>query len=50
LGLAIARWIVEQHGGSITIESATDKGSRFSVQMPAVSRSALPVPEGAVQT
>ena len=49
LGLAIARWIVEQHGGSITIESAGDKGSRFSVQMPTVSRSVLPAPEGVVQ-
>jgi heavy metal sensor kinase len=49
LGLAIARWIVEQHDGSITIESATGKGSRFSVQMPTVSRSVLPAPEGVAQ-
>jgi heavy metal sensor kinase len=37
LGLSIARWIVERHGGSITVESTTNKGSRFSVQVPAVS-------------
>ena len=49
LGLAIARWIVERHGGSITVESATDKGSKFSVQMPTVSRSVLAAPEGVVQ-
>ena len=49
LGLAIARWIVERHGGSITVESTPKKGSRFSVQMPAVSQAALPTMEGVVQ-
>jgi signal transduction histidine kinase len=38
LGLAIARWIVECHGGSITVESAANQGSTFSVQMPAISQ------------
>ena len=33
LGLAIARWLVERQGGSITVESACDKGSRFSVEL-----------------
>jgi signal transduction histidine kinase len=46
LGLAIARWIVECHRGSITVESAANKGSRFSVQMPAASRSSLPSADG----
>jgi heavy metal sensor kinase len=46
LGLAIARWVVEGHGGSITVESAANKGSRFSVQMPAVSPSSLPTTDG----
>jgi two-component system, OmpR family, heavy metal sensor histidine kinase CusS len=49
LGLAIARWIVERHGGSITVESAPDKGSRFSLQMPTVSQSARPTAEGVVR-
>ncbi len=49
LGLAIARWIVERHGGSITVESAPDKGSRFSLQLPTVSQSALPTAEGVVR-
>lgn len=34
LGLSIARWIVEQHGGRITVTSEADKGSRFTVQLP----------------
>ena len=38
LGLAIARWIIEQHGGSITVESAANKGSRFSLEIPAASK------------
>jgi len=42
LGLSIARWVVEGHGGSITVESVANKGSRFSVQVPALSQSALP--------
>jgi heavy metal sensor kinase len=49
LGLAIARWIVQRHGGSITVESAPDKGSRFSLQMPTVSQPALPTPERVVR-
>jgi heavy metal sensor kinase len=49
LGLAIARWIVEQHAGSIKVESATDKGSKFSVQIPTVSPSVRLTPEGVVQ-
>lgn len=46
LGLAIARWIVECHGGSITVESAVNEGSRFSVQMPAASRSSISGEDG----
>lgn len=49
LGLAIARWIVERHGGTIALESASGQGSKFSVHLPTVSRSALPTTEGVVQ-
>jgi two-component system, OmpR family, heavy metal sensor histidine kinase CusS len=49
LGLAIARWIVERHGGSIIVESSVDRGSKFSVQMPALSRSSVPTMKGVVQ-
>ena len=40
LGLSIARWIVEQHGGRIEIESEIGKGSQFSVWLPVEKMSA----------
>jgi heavy metal sensor kinase len=35
LGLAIARWITEMHGGTITAESVMGSGSVFCVSLPA---------------
>ncbi|HEX7235700.1 MAG TPA: ATP-binding protein [Gammaproteobacteria bacterium] len=34
LGLAIARWIVESHGGEIGVASELERGSRFEVRLP----------------
>jgi heavy metal sensor kinase len=34
IGLAIAQWIVQQHKGSITVQSSPDKGSMFLVTLP----------------
>jgi two-component system OmpR family sensor kinase len=34
LGLPIARWIAEQHGGSLTLEENTAGGSLFIVRLP----------------
>ncbi|HMK21768.1 MAG TPA: heavy metal sensor histidine kinase [Terriglobales bacterium] len=34
LGLSIARWIVEQHHGNITVESTPGAGSIFRVELP----------------
>ncbi len=36
LGLAVARSIVEQHGGEIRVKSAVGKGTEFIVALPAV--------------
>jgi heavy metal sensor kinase len=46
LGLAIARWIVSQHRGSVVVESSMGKGSTFRIELPlapAPVKRALPV-------
>ena len=35
LGLAIAKWIAEGHGGSIRVDSQADRGTTFTVELPA---------------
>lgn len=36
LGLSIARWIVERHGGTITLGPRPTRGSRATVRIPAI--------------
>jgi signal transduction histidine kinase len=41
IGLAIASWIVQQHRGSIAVQSSIGNGSTFSVELPLQPRSAV---------
>ena len=43
LGLFISNRILSQHGGSITLESEPDTGSRFSIKIPKKAASRLPL-------
>jgi two-component system, OmpR family, sensor kinase len=36
LGLSIAHWVIQAHGGSITVESQAGRGSIFTVKLPLV--------------
>lgn len=41
LGLAIARWITQMHGGAITAESKLGLGSAFYVRLPTAEKAQL---------
>ncbi len=42
MGLAVAHGIVKKHGGHITVESKSDKGSTFQVFLPRVEKEVKP--------
>jgi len=35
LGLPIVKWIAEAHHGSVSLESAPERGSSFTISLPA---------------
>jgi two-component system sensor histidine kinase SenX3 len=37
LGLALAREVVRMHGGDVTVESQLDRGSVFTLRLPATA-------------
>lgn len=42
LGLAIVRGLVEQHGGTVSVESTPGEGTRFSFTLPVAATAAAP--------
>jgi two-component system OmpR family sensor kinase len=36
LGLSISQWIVQAHGGTLTVQSRLGRGSVFTVNLPVV--------------
>lgn len=46
LGLAITRRLIEDHGGSIRVESQLGYGAAISVRLPYITETAVPSPDG----
>jgi signal transduction histidine kinase len=42
LGLSIAKWIADEHGASITIQSVLNRGSTVTLAFPVATRSPMP--------
>jgi len=38
LGLTIAKYIIEEHGGSISVESKVNIGSKFTIKLPVIEK------------
>ena len=50
LGLPIARWVAEAHGGSVTLESSAPTGSVFLITLPDASRQDGRQADGVIET
>jgi signal transduction histidine kinase len=50
IGLAIADWIVQQHRGSIAVQSSIGSGSTFLVELPLQPAAVLDLPQAGAFT
>jgi signal transduction histidine kinase len=49
LGLHLAKWVAEQHGGTIYVQSRPNKGATFTISLPllgTIRRARRPLPKG----
>jgi len=45
LGLSLVKWAVDQHQGTIRVESVPEKGTQVTVTLPVVSADRIPAPQ-----
>ncbi len=50
LGLSFVAWIAKAHGGTVTVESTVQQGTRFTVQLPVGRWTAIPPANAATET
>jgi signal transduction histidine kinase len=49
LGLVLAQWIAERHGSTITLQSSTGQGSRFSLSLNSIPADQKPTGHSSIR-